>query len=181
MDQFLDLLDLPTAALRERIEQELSQNPVLLEKTFRVSIGTIDVFVNRVNRSDAGEYDLRLSDHGLSGLCISQSCLDMYQDPGADLATKCYLEQKINQARRLLEKLEERQKILQRVGEAIFQQQRAFLEHGPSHLVPLSVEQVAGEIGFEVLTVLRAVQGKQVRTPHGVFPLGLFMCDRPDN
>src|SRR5260221_12360230 len=93
--------------------------------------------------------------------------------------TREFLGRMIKKAQRLLEALERRRAILKQVGVAILRQQRTFLEHGPGHIVPLSAEQVAREIGAPTPTVLEAVKNKQVRTPHGVLALDRFIARRP--
>ena len=176
----MNLLQLPIAALRERIEQELQENPVLEMQLAAFADKTDDEAADVVvDRSDAGEYGLRLSDHSLLALFISQRYTELYQDSATEPRAREYLGRKLQSARRLLEALERRHTTLQKVAEAIFRRQRAFLEHGPDHLVPLRTEQVAGEVGTDALTVTRALQGKQVRTRHGVFMLDRFVACRP--
>ena len=49
-----------------------------------------------------------------------------------------------------------------------------FLERGPEALKPLPMTDVAGKVGVHVATVSRAVAGKYVQTPRGIFPLRMF-------
>ena len=60
------------------------------------------------------------------------------------------------------------------VAELVFREQRGFLDHGPGRLVPLSMTAVAEELELAVSTISRAVGGKHVETPRGVFPLRYF-------
>jgi RNA polymerase sigma-54 factor len=179
MDAFVDLLPLPLSVLRERVEQEVQENPVLEVElptaTDETEDETADVVVDQ---SDDGEYGVRSSDHSLLTLFISKRYTELYQDPATEPRLREYLGRKLQSARRLQEALERRRATLQRVAEAIFRQQRAFLERGPDHLMPLRTEGVAGEVGTDVLTVIRAVQGKHVRTRHGIFALDRFVLDR---
>ena len=181
MEDFSDLLQLPMTAVRERIEQELQENPVL-ELRFPAATEvapdneSADIVVDG---SDAAGYDVRLSDQRLSDLFINPRYSEMCQDPALAPPTKEYLGKKLGRARRFLDAVERRREILQRVAEAVFRQQRAFLEHGPGHIAPLDVGQVAGEVGIDAVTVLRALQGKQVRTRHGVLALDCFVLRRP--
>lgn len=185
MDDFADLLQLPMTAVRERIEQELEENPVL-ELRFPAATEiapdneSVDIVVDG---SDAGAYDVRLSDQLLSDLLIDPRCMKLGRDPALRLSARENLGKKLDRARRFLEAVERRREILQRVAEAIFRRQSAFLEHGPGHIAPLYVDQVVGEAGIDALTVLRALQGVQVRTRHGVLALDCFLCrqTRPSN
>jgi RNA polymerase sigma-54 factor len=181
MDDSLDLLQLPLPSVRERVEQELQENPVLELRDPATTEAALDNETADIvmDRSDIGGYDLRLSDQPFSDLFISQRYTELEQAPAVDPRAKEYLGRKLRSARCLLEAVECRRRILRRVAEAVFRQQRAFLERGPSHIAPLDVEQVAAEVGVDALTILRAVQGKQVRTPHGVLNLDRFVLQPP--
>ena len=52
--------------------------------------------------------------------------------------------------------------------------QRAFLEEGVSALVPMTMAQVAEAVGVHETTVSRAIAGKSVATPQGVFEMKFF-------
>ena len=52
--------------------------------------------------------------------------------------------------------------------------QQSFLEEGPEAMTPLKMQQVADVVGVHVTTVSRAVDGKWLQTPRGLFPLRSF-------
>jgi len=54
---------------------------------------------------------------------------------------------------------------------ALLDFQRAFFTDGPRHLVPLTLGDVASEIGIHQATVSRIVNGKYVQTEWGIFEL----------
>jgi len=93
---------------------------------------------------------------------------------GGDSGLKSYLRGKLDQARWIVDAVEQRKTTLLRVARAVFAHQRPFLEHGPGHLVPLRMSEVAELIGVHRSTVSRAVAGKYVWTPWGVFALKHF-------
>jgi len=70
--------------------------------------------------------------------------------------------------------VEQRRTTLLRVARALFAHQRAFLEHGPGHLLPLRQEDLAGLLGVHRSTVSRATAGKYAWTPWGCFLLKHF-------
>ena len=51
---------------------------------------------------------------------------------------------------------------------------RDFLEHGTSYLKPMTMAEVAETVGVHETTVSRAVSGKYMATPQGVFEMKYF-------
>jgi RNA polymerase sigma-54 factor len=105
---------------------------------------------------------------------ISKRYIDLYRDKAADPKAKEYLKRKIQAAQWLMESIEQRRSTLEKVTRAIIQHQRAFLDHGPEHIEPLKMQQIADQVHVHVTTVSRAVDDKWVQTPRGVFPLKRF-------
>ena len=95
---------------------------------------------------------------------------------GAKLAREAreYLSERIQAANWLVRALEQRTRTLLRVARATFLRQRAFLEHGPRALRPLTLREIAETVELHESTVSRAVAGKYAATPHGTFPLKYF-------
>ena len=60
------------------------------------------------------------------------------------------------------------------IAQQIVSRQRDFLEHGPSHLKPMTMAEVADAVGVHETTVSRAVSGKYMATPQGVFEMKYF-------
>ncbi|MFH7811761.1 MULTISPECIES: RNA polymerase factor sigma-54 [Acetobacter] len=85
-----------------------------------------------------------------------------------------FLEQWRTQAHWLVRGMELRCNTLLRVAREIFRRQEAFLVHGASGLVPLTLKDVAEGVGVHESTVSRAVMGKAVATPQGLFALRFF-------
>jgi len=88
--------------------------------------------------------------------------------------TKKYVREKLEQARWLLNALTQRRSTMIRVMEAIVEEQQAFFEHGPAHLRPLIMEDIANKVGINVATVSRVANDKYVQTPQGVREIKFF-------
>ncbi len=127
-----------------------------------------------VERTEEGEYTVRLLDDWLPNVYISRRYLDMYHEKGADPKIKEYLKRKIQSAQWLQESILQRRNTLEKVTKAIIQHQREFLEKGPEQIEPLKMQQIADQVGVHVTTVSRAVDDKWVQTPRGIFPLKRF-------
>jgi RNA polymerase sigma-54 factor len=74
----------------------------------------------------------------------------------------------------LIKSIHQRQKTIRRIATEIVERQIAFLENGVSHLRPLTMARIAEAVGVHETTVSRAVNGKYMRTPIGVFELKYF-------
>jgi RNA polymerase sigma-54 factor len=127
-----------------------------------------------VERTEAGEYEVRLTDDWTPNIYISRRYLELYRDKQADPKAKEYLKRKLQAAQWLLESIEQRRNTLEKVTRAIIQHQRAFLDKGPEHIEPLKMQQIADQVKVHVTTVSRAVDDKWVQTPRGIFPLKRF-------
>lgn len=87
-----------------------------------------------------------------------------------------YLRGHLQEARWLLKSLEARGDTLLKVMRCLVQQQSGFLEFGEQALRPLTLREVADEVGLHESTVSRAISRKYVRTPRGTLPLRAFFA-----
>ncbi len=87
-----------------------------------------------------------------------------------DPEAKMYLRGQIRKARFLLNCIEQRRNTVLRVVDCIVSKQGGFFRRGPEYLMPLTLGDIASELGLHESTVSRAVAKKHVDTPHGIFP-----------
>jgi RNA polymerase sigma-54 factor len=80
-----------------------------------------------------------------------------------------------SRAEALIAAVAARGETLLRIGRHLVQAQRAFVQHGPDHLQPLTRSEVASALGLHVSTVARAVAGKAIEIDGRVLPLGRFL------
>jgi RNA polymerase sigma-54 factor len=130
-----------------------------------------DVFVVK----EGDEYKIVLNDDGLPKLRISPTYKRMldHKEPGSE-ETRNYVKDKLRSALWLLKSVDQRQRTIYKVAESIVRHQRAFLDHGITHLRPLVLRDVANDIGMHESTVSRVVANKYVHTPRGVYELRFF-------
>ncbi len=88
--------------------------------------------------------------------------------------TKKYISQKLEQARWLINAINQRRNTMIRVMEAIVDKQREFFEKGAEFLRPLIMEDIAQAVNMNVATISRVSNGKYVQTPHGVLEIKYF-------
>jgi RNA polymerase sigma-54 factor len=80
----------------------------------------------------------------------------------------------VQEARWLLRNIEQRQDTIQRVADAIVSRQRVFFSHGDAAMRPMSLKDIAGEVGLHESTVCRVTNGKYMATPRGLFEFKHF-------
>lgn len=87
-----------------------------------------------------------------------------------------YLRGRLQEARWLLKHLEARGETLLKVVRCLIRQQSGFLDFGEQALRPLTLREVAAEIGMHESTVSRAISRKYALTPRGTLPLRSFFA-----
>jgi RNA polymerase sigma-54 factor len=91
----------------------------------------------------------------------------------SDEEAKAYLRDKIKDAKYYLKAIALRNTTVVEVFRRIYKVQHRFFTHGEA-LLPLSMHQIAEELELHETTISRAVSGKYVSTPKGVFELKSF-------
>lgn len=133
-----------------------------------------DVYVYKVG----DEYVISLNEDGLPKLRVSQFYKSVMQTSGASdgekKETQNYIQDKLKSAVWLIKSMQQRQKTIYRVTDAIVKHQKDFLEKGPGFLKPLILKDIAGETGLHESTVSRVTSNKYVHTPQGIFELKYF-------
>ena len=87
-----------------------------------------------------------------------------------------YLRGHLQEARWLLKSLEARGDTLLKVPRCLLRHQAGFLAFGEQALRPLTLREIAAEVGLHESTVSRAIARKYVRTPRGTLPLRAFFA-----
>src|SRR6266487_957081 len=130
-----------------------------------------DVTVEKVN----GDYQISLNDEQIPHLRISNLYKDIIASGNTESSeVKDYIRDKIRSGKFLIRSIHQRQQTISNIAQQIVARQRDFLEHGPSHLKPMTMAEVAEAVGVHETTVSRAVAGKYMATPQGVFEMKYF-------
>jgi RNA polymerase sigma-54 factor len=94
---------------------------------------------------------------------------------GADSAeVKNYIREKIRAGKFLIKSLHQRQQTILNIAREIVKRQRDFMDKGIAQLKPMTMAQIATVVGVHETTVSRAVSGKYMQTPQGVFEMKFF-------
>jgi RNA polymerase sigma-54 factor len=123
---------------------------------------------------DDGQFVVRTPEGNVPRLHVSRPYRRMARDKRTDKQARLFIQRNIRAAQWIIGAIQQRQETVRRVVEEVFKVQRAFLDSGPEALRPLPMMDVANKVGVHVATVSRAVAGKYVQTPRGIFPLRMF-------
>ena len=93
---------------------------------------------------------------------------------GAAAKSKAWLSEQLAGANWLVRALDQRQRTIVKVTSEIVKQQEGFFLHGVAHMRPLTLRQVAEEIGMHESTVSRVTSNKYLSCARGLFELKYF-------
>jgi RNA polymerase sigma-54 factor len=129
-----------------------------------------DVTVEKVN----GNYQVILNGEQIPHLRISNTYKDiMAQDRnGSDV--KDYIRDKIRSGKFLIKSIHQRQQTISNIAHEIVKRQLEFFDKGSAFLRPMTMVQIADAVGVHETTVSRAISGKYMSTPQGVFEMKYF-------
>jgi RNA polymerase sigma-54 factor len=129
-----------------------------------------DVTVEKVD----GDYQIILNDEQIPHLRISSLYKDIIAQGNNGSEVKDYIRDKIRSGKFLIRSIHQRQQTISNIAHQIVSRQHEFFEHGPSHLKPMTMSEIADAIGVHETTVSRAVSGKYMATPQGIFEMKYF-------
>src|SRR5439155_888530 len=107
-------------------------------------------------------------------LRISNTYKDLMAQADSSAEVREYIREKIRAGKFLIKSLHQRQQTIVNIAKEIVNRQREFMEKGVSCLKPLTMVQVAEVVGVHETTVSRAVSGKYMETPQGIFEMKYF-------
>ena len=131
-----------------------------------------DVFVEQLG----DRYVVQINDVGIPRLRINSlyKRIVMNRRRGDKKEEYKYIKDKLDSARWLIRSINRRRDTLYRVASAIVEHQKDFLDKGIAYLHPLTLGELADEVGVHQATVGRVTTGKYMQTPRGLFELKYF-------
>ncbi len=122
-----------------------------------------------------GELKIMLNDEGLPRLRINNYYRRMLAKASKENSEASrYIKEKMKKAFWFLRSLDQRKNTIYKVAHYIVDKQTDFIEKGLDYIKPLTLVELAQEIGVHESTVGRVVANKHMMTPRGIFPLKYF-------
>ncbi len=129
-----------------------------------------DVTIERVGQ----EYVVLLNDHATPRLKISPYYQSILRNHEMEENASTYIQERLQSALRIIRSIEQRRNTIYKVVMSIIETQREFFDHGVMHLKPMTLKDISEKVEVHESTVSRAVNGKYVQCPRGVFELKYF-------
>jgi RNA polymerase sigma-54 factor len=132
-----------------------------------------DVYFRKVD----DQWQVFLNEDDMPQLRLSPTYKRLLARDAADREVRNYVKERFTAAIQLLKNIEQRKHTILRVCQSIIARQSEFLDHGPDHLKPMMIKEVAEEVGVHPSTVSRAVASKYAHMPQGVLELRSFFSE----
>lgn len=122
----------------------------------------------------ADGYDIRTNRDHIPRLRVSPLYRKLLENKDTSREVREYIKEKIVGGNALIKSIEQRQSTIHRIAEIVVKRQNGFFDDGQESMKPLTMSQVAEEIGVHETTVSRAIANKYIQTPRGLFPFKHF-------
>ncbi len=171
--QLARVLNVPLSEVRSSIDiiRGLDSAPGRKYSEERTSYVVPDIVVSR----EGDEWKVLVNDEGLPRLRISPYYRQLLAK-AADGEPEAYrfLNDRLKKAIWFMRSLDQRNQTIYKVARFIVDRQKEFFEKGIDFIRPLTLMEIAQDIGVHESTVGRVVANKYMMTPRGVFSLKYF-------
>lgn len=121
-----------------------------------------------------GGWAVELNSETLPRVLVNQRYYAEVNRHASSKTDKTYLVEQFNAANWLVKSLEQRANTILRVATELVRQQDGFFAHGVQHLRPLTLRDIATEIGMHESTVSRVTANKYMATARGTYQMKYF-------
>jgi RNA polymerase sigma-54 factor len=132
-----------------------------------------DIYVQKIN----GRWRVELNPETAPKIRVNQIYADHLKAAGRG-DNNSQLKNSLQEARWFIKSLQSRNETLMRVGKAIVERQRLFLEYGEEGMKPMILRDIAEELEMHESTISRVTTQKYMHTPRGVFEFKFFFSSR---
>jgi RNA polymerase sigma-54 factor len=167
------VMNIPLTAVKVHIDiiKGLDPAPGRKYSQDRTSYVVPDIILTK----EEGELRISLNNEGLPRLRLNSYYRRLIQSARKDNPEAYrYLKDKMKKALWFLRSLDQRDQTIYKVARYIVDKQKDFFEKGLEFIKPLTLIEIAQEIGVHESTVGRVVANKYLQSQEGVFPLKYF-------
>ncbi len=122
-----------------------------------------------------GKYEIIINSSAVPALRINHFYLDLLKSDVTSDEAKEYIQEKVKAAMAVIKSIAQREETMRTLIKCLIEHQKDFFRYGErTYLKPLTLKDVAREIGRNESTVSRVVRKKYIKTPLGIFRLDYF-------
>ncbi len=121
------------------------------------------------------QFVIIMNDEEIPVLGISDDFSDIGKDSQKDV--KRFVRAKVKDAKWFIQSIRQRNATLLKVARAIIEFQRDYFLKGAKYLVPLTLKDIAAEVGVHEATVSRITTAKYMQTEWGIYELKYFFTN----
>ena len=142
---------------------------------------TADFYIEKT--SDGKDFTITLNERGIPPLRVNAAYKDLIRKQAPEhgrplnAEAKDFIKKKFEAAKFFIMAIYQRRETMMRVMHSIVTHQRIFFEAGEKFLKPLIYKTIAEDIGMDISTICRVVNGKYCQTDFGVFELKYFFSE----
>ncbi len=129
-----------------------------------------------IRRQDDGTFEAELTNDHIPRLRISDFYKSLLAKTGSDKKALEYIRENIRDGRSIIGSISLRQETIHSIAVRIIERQQPFLRFGHSKLRPMTMSEIADDLGMHATTISRAVAGKFILTPHGMMEMRAFFA-----
>jgi RNA polymerase sigma-54 factor len=133
-----------------------------------------DALMERLPKHEGGGWKVKLNHETLPRVLINQEYVAMIDGQAGAKKDKKFLTDKLHSANWLVQAMDQRAQTILKVASELIDAQEGFFLFGVEFLKPLTLREIAEEVGVHESTVSRITIDKYIGTPRGLFPLKYF-------
>ena len=121
-----------------------------------------------------GGWAVELNDEALPRVLVDRAYFTRVHGGAASDADRAFLADRLSSANWLVKALHQRAETMLKVAAELVRRQQDFFARGVRHLRPLTLRDIADEVGIHESTVSRVTANKYMASPLGLFELKYF-------
>jgi RNA polymerase sigma-54 factor len=129
-----------------------------------------------IKKESNGSFIAELTNDHIPQLRINDFYKDLLTKLGSDKKALDYIRENIRDGRSIISSISLRQETIIAIAQRIIERQNPFLQYGHAQLRPMTMAEVAADLGMHATTISRAVAGKFILTPHGMMEMRAFFA-----
>ena len=172
LEEIASIMDIPIERVVECAEKigRLDPKPGLNLVTDEIEIVTPEVYIDNFE----GTLRVRSNTKPYPKLFLNPRYLELLKAKDTPNDTKVYIREKLSKSRLMIQSIDQRLSMIERIANEIIQYQKEYFTDGVLGLKPLNMKKIASVLDVHETTISRAVSGKYMQTPRGLIEMKYF-------